>query len=73
MKPKTLKRETAIALLFFLLCLAVYDVLSGGGTPAKEWADLLTTPIFMFAAGAFGLDALFKQGGWTPGAAGRAG
>ncbi|WP_150526833.1 hypothetical protein [Roseibium sediminis] len=58
---KTLKRETAIVLLVFLLGLCAYDVGQNGETPALAWANLLIWPVFTFAAGAFGLDALAKQ------------
>ncbi len=55
---KTYKREVALALLFVLAVV-------GGGALLNEQAmlifDKLRWPVFTFAAGAFGLDALAKQ------------
>lgn len=65
MKRKTYKRELAAGLLAFLIALAVYDLLNDGQTPALEWAKLLAVPFIGFAMAAFGLDAAFKQGGWS--------
>ncbi|MEJ8474437.1 hypothetical protein [Roseibium algae] len=61
---KTWKRETALLMIFFLLFLAIFDLLSGGGTGALEWASLFALPFIGFAAAAFGLDAATKQGRW---------
>lgn len=58
---KTYKRETAWALLAALLGLCLFDIFKGGGTAAQTWGDLLSTPIFLFAGGAFGLDVVAKQ------------
>ncbi len=60
---KTWKREVAIALLAYLIVLSVFDILSAEETRAFAWAELFSTPIFLFVAGAFGLDAAVKQGG----------
>lgn len=58
---KTYKRETAWALLAALLVLCGFDLWSGGGSAARYWGELLTTPVFLFAGGAFGLDVVAKQ------------
>ncbi|MDE0590407.1 hypothetical protein OU789_10760 [Halocynthiibacter sp. C4] len=57
---KTYKRETSWAMLLFLAALVVW----GPWNPeAKEAARFLSTYIFIFAGGAFGLDAIVKQWG----------
>jgi len=57
---KTYKRETAIAMLCSLAALCSYG-LGAGDKEAIEWAKLFCAPIFLFAGGAFGLDAAAKQ------------
>lgn len=61
MRQKTFKRETAVVMFGFLGLLCAFDLLSGGGTAALDWAKLLTVPIFGFGVAAFGLDAAAKQ------------
>jgi len=59
MTEKTYKREVAISMLMFLGGLFVWGI----WTPeAMQAAEFLTLPIFTFAAGAFAIDAVFKQG-----------
>lgn len=59
---KTYKRETAWALLAALGGAFVYG--HGAGQDAViESAKFMATPVFLFAAGAFGMDALAKQFG----------
>ncbi len=55
---KTYKREVASVMLAFLGMMYVWGVY----TPAAlQVAELITTPIFLFVAGAFGMDAYSKQ------------
>lgn len=56
---KTYKREVAGAMLVFLGGLFVWGVWV---PEAAQAATYLTLPIFTFAAGAFAIDAVFKQG-----------
>jgi hypothetical protein len=60
-KPqKTWKREVSAVMLLVLLgltCLWVFFENSLAG----EAVEVLATPIFLFAAGAFGLDSVSKQ------------
>lgn len=58
MTPKTYKREVALALLAGLAGLFIWGVFR---VEAADAARFLTIPVFTFAAGAFGLDALAKQ------------
>ncbi|EAV44967.1 hypothetical protein AB1K42_15125 [Roseibium algicola] len=58
---KTYKRETAWALLAGLAALCFYDLLHGGDTAARDWAELFVAPVITFAVAAFGLDAVGKQ------------
>ena len=56
---KTYKRETASVMLLALLGF----FLGGLESPESlEIAKYLSTPIFLFAAGAFGMDSYQKQG-----------
>jgi len=55
---KTYKREVAGAMLVFLAVLHVAAIFYGD---ALQTAEYLTTPIFLFAATAFGVDAYSKQ------------
>lgn len=57
---KTYKRETALAMLAGVALLCVTGLYAGDDM-ALEWAKLLVPPVFLFAAGAFGLDAVAKQ------------
>lgn len=59
---KTLKRETAGAMLVFLFGLFLYSALTANPV-ALDAAKFLTLPIFSFASLAFGLDAYAKQVG----------
>lgn len=61
MRHKTYKRETAITLLMFLGGLFVWGVF--GNEAAADAARFLTLPVFAFAGGAFGMDALAAQFG----------
>jgi hypothetical protein len=56
---KTYKREVAGAMLAFGAVLFIWGVKE---PLALEAAKFLTFPIFTFAAGAFAIDAIFKQG-----------
>ncbi|KIC39350.1 hypothetical protein [Leisingera sp. ANG-M7] len=59
---KTYKRETAWVLLATLAGAFVYG--HGAGQEAVvDSAKFMATPVFLFAAGAFGLDAIAKQFG----------
>ncbi|MDC0657035.1 hypothetical protein N6L27_03395 [Leisingera sp. SS27] len=59
---KTYKRETAWALLAALAGAFAYG--HGAGQEAVvDSAKFMATPVFLFAAGAFGLDAIAKQFG----------
>lgn len=60
MKPKTYKREVAVAMLVFLAGMFGWGVYE---ERAMQAAEYLTLPIFTFVAGAFAMDAVFKQGG----------
>ena len=55
---KTWKRETAWFLLVALLGFHAWGVFE---PQAKDAAENLTVPIFLFIGGAFGLDAMAKQ------------
>ncbi len=55
---KTYKREVAIGMLVFL---GIFFIASLFYTEAAQVAEYLTTPVFMFAAAAFGVDAYSKQ------------
>lgn len=57
---KTYKREAAVSLVVFVLGMFTYGVHSGD-TVAVDVAKFLTTPVMLFAAAAFGLDAYSKQ------------
>lgn len=59
--PKTYKRETAWAMLFFLVLLCLYDLIAGGGTAAFAWAELFAYPVSGFCGLAFGMDVYVKQ------------
>lgn len=59
MNPKTYKREVASVMLVFLGGMFIWGVYSPG---AQQAAEFLTLPIFTFVAGAFAIDAVFKQG-----------
>jgi len=54
---KTYKREVALIMLVFLGASHLWGVFD---ERAAEMAAYLTTPVFMFAAAAFGLDAYAK-------------
>lgn len=58
MTPKTYKREAAAVMLLFLSVLFVWGVWE---PRAAEAAQYLTTPVFLFAGAAFGVDAYAKQ------------
>ncbi|NRP84100.1 hypothetical protein [Marinobacterium sp. xm-d-509] len=60
MKPKTYKREVAVAMLLALAGVFIWGVFN---ERAMQAAGYLTMPVFAFAAGAFAIDAVFKQGG----------
>lgn len=53
MKDKTWKREVAVILLVFIGYISLFGDI--------EVLRILVTPIFLFAGGAFGLDAFAKQ------------
>ena len=55
---KTYKRETAVAMLIVMFIFFYYGL---DHDRAYETAKYLSTPVFLFAAGAFGLDAWAKQ------------
>lgn len=57
-RPKTYKREVALVLMSGLAGMFIWGVFRA---EAADAAKFLTIPIFTFAAGAFGLDALAKQ------------
>lgn len=62
--PRTYKREAAAACLAFLCGLAVYAASASDPAVIDARADLvgvLAFPVFLFAMGAFGLDAASKQ------------
>lgn len=56
---KTYKREVAGVMLVYLAVAFIWGVSS---PEAMEAARFLTLPIFGFAAGAFAIDAVYKQG-----------
>jgi len=58
MKPKTYKREVALSMLVFLGVLFVASIFK---EEVLGIAEYLTTPIFLFATAAFGIDAYAKQ------------
>lgn len=55
---KTWKREVALTMLAFNLVAHVWGVWK---PEAAEMARFMTTPIFLFATAAYGLDAYAKQ------------
>lgn len=55
---KTYKRELALVMLVLL---GVLFVLGMSSVEAMQAAEFLTTPIFLFATAAFGVDAYAKQ------------
>jgi hypothetical protein len=55
---KTYKREAAITMLVFLGALFIASLFYKEAVQAAEY---LTTPVFLFAAAAFGVDAYAKQ------------
>jgi hypothetical protein len=55
---KTYKREVSMAMLIFV---AVFHVLGMWIPEAVQVAEYLTTPVFIFAGAAFGMDAYSKQ------------
>jgi hypothetical protein len=55
---KTYKREVAVAMLIFV---GVFHVLGMWMPEAIQVAEYLTTPVFLFAGAAFGMDAYAKQ------------
>ncbi len=59
METKTYKREVAGVMLLYLAIAFGWGIYN---TEAMEAARFLTLPIFGFAAGAFTIDAVFKQG-----------
>jgi hypothetical protein len=58
MSPKTYKREAAVALF---LALGGFFLAGIWVESAIQIAEFLTTPVFMFGAAAFGVDAYAKQ------------
>lgn len=59
MTEKTYKREVAGAMLVTYVGLLVYGMWFPEAAVA---AENLKYPVFIFASGAFGIDAVFKQG-----------
>lgn len=59
---KTFKREVSGALLLALAGAFIWGHLADSGSIIDS-AKYLTTPVFLFASGAFGLDAIAKQFG----------
>lgn len=55
---KTFKRETALVMLVILFALHMWGIWK---PEVAEVARFLTAPIFLFAGGAYGLDAVAKQ------------
>ncbi len=55
---KTMKREAASVMLLYLGAMFVWGVFDEG---ARAIAEYLATFVFLFAAGAFGMDAYSKQ------------
>lgn len=58
MTHKTFKREVAVSMLLVVLGLSIYGSIE---PQALESAKVLVWPVFAFASGAFGLDAVVKQ------------
>lgn len=58
-EPKTYKREVGVLMLVYLGGMFVWGV---SDPEAMQAATFLTLPVFTFAAGAFAMDAVFKQG-----------
>ena len=66
-RERTYKRETAIGCLVFLAALAIFAVASADPAVIKartELVGVLAFPVFLFAVGAFGMDAASKQLGF---------
>lgn len=59
-RRKTYKRELSTALLAFVCWLAIAAVW-GPSEPAMEALRIMIAPVFLFAAGAFGLDEMSKN------------
>ncbi|MGB1214827.1 MAG: hypothetical protein ACPG4X_15785 [Pikeienuella sp.] len=57
---KTFKREAALAMLALLGCLFIWALISEKAH-VMDAAKFLTTFVFIFAGGAFGMDAVAKQ------------
>lgn len=57
---KTYKRETALGLLAALAALFVWGLIVERAD-IVDTARYLTTPVFLFATAAFGMDAVAKQ------------
>jgi len=55
---KTYKREVAISMLMFVVGAHTAGMWF---SEAVQMAEYLTTPVFMFAGAAFGMDAYAKQ------------
>lgn len=55
---KTMKRETASLMLTYLGGMFIWGVFDPS---ARGIAEFLMPPVFLFAAGAFGMDAYSKQ------------
>ncbi len=55
---KTYKREVSVAMLIFV---GVFHVLGMWMPEAIQVAEYLTTPVFLFAGAAFGMDSYAKQ------------
>lgn len=60
-RPKTLKREVATATLLFWAGLIIWGHLDPS-TGAAETGLAITMPVFLLVAGAYGIDAVFRQG-----------
>jgi hypothetical protein len=60
-RPKTYKREVASAIALFWAGLIIWGHIDPS-TGAAETGQAITIPVFMLVAGAFGIDAIFKQG-----------
>jgi len=61
-RPKTYKREIATAIAVFWAGLIIWGHIDPS-TGAAETGMGITIPVFMLIAGAFGIDAFFKQSG----------
>ena len=57
---KTYKREVSIGLFAIYFALLIWGIL--GNPEAAAAAERLTYPVFTFGAGAFAIDAVFRQG-----------